>query len=114
MVSGLTQKTYEDRLKELNLSSLKDRRIRGDMILMWKMKNEKIDLSSNMFTYVSDVSSVFTRGSIQGKFAYPAWKLDLRKNFFCCRVIEKWNALPLTVKNSLTLNEFKNSYDKII
>ena len=45
MVQGLSKMSYEERLKELNLPSLEERRKRGDMIMVYKMLNglEKVD-----------------------------------------------------------------------
>ena len=37
MMKGLRAKTYEGKLKELNLFSLKKRRLRGDLIEMFKL-----------------------------------------------------------------------------
>ena len=39
MVSGLRGKTYTDRLKEVGLTSLEERRKRGDMIQVWKTRH---------------------------------------------------------------------------
>ena len=36
MVVGLRAKSYEGKLKELNLTTLKERRERGDLIQVWK------------------------------------------------------------------------------
>ena len=37
--------------------------------------------------------------------------LDLRRNFFTHRVVNKWNNLDQSVKTAASLNEFKNKYD---
>ena len=39
-------------------------------------------------------------------------RLDLRKHFFSVRIPPIWNALPLPVRQSTSVNQFKNSYDK--
>ena len=62
MVSGLKGKTYEDRLKEVGLTTLKVRRERGDMIQVWKILHEKEDVKPNhCFTF----ASVIQRGAPQ-------------------------------------------------
>ena len=44
LVNKLRNKEYEDRLKDLKLTKLEDRRIRGDMILTYRLLNGKEDL----------------------------------------------------------------------
>ena len=42
----------------------------------------------------------------------PPARLELRRNFFSIRVIEKWNSLPSAVKNSKNVYQFKMAYKK--
>ena len=39
-------------------------------------------------------------------------RLDLRKNFFSVRTPPTWNALPLLLRQSSSVNQFKIGYDK--
>ena len=39
-------------------------------------------------------------------------RLNIRKNFFSQRVVNDWNALPVIVVESESVNSFKNNYDK--
>ena len=41
MVVGLKSSTYEGKLKEINLTSSEERRLRGDMIQVWKYMHDK-------------------------------------------------------------------------
>ena len=43
-VTNLKSKTYEDKLRELGLDSLKDRRKRGDLIQMYKVCSRKLNV----------------------------------------------------------------------
>ena len=45
MVSGLEKVPYEERLERLNLTTLKTRRIRGDLIEVFKIFKGLVDLS---------------------------------------------------------------------
>ena len=36
------------------------------------------------------------------------------KNFFSQRVVNDWNALPVSVVDSDSVNSFKNNYDKYV
>ncbi len=44
MVKGMRQLPYEDRLRRLNIFSLERRRLRGDLILAYKMSHGRLDL----------------------------------------------------------------------
>ena len=41
----------------------------------------------------------------------PKFKLDIRKNFFSCRVVDPWNNLPEEVRRSEDVVAFKKNYD---
>ena len=64
MVSGLKSITYEDRLAEVGLTSLVDRRRRGDMIEVWKILHGKENVEkSKRFTLAADAAQRPTRQS---------------------------------------------------
>ena len=39
------------------------------------------------------------------------FKLEIRRGFFVHRVVNPWNALPATVVNAATLEDFKRKLD---
>ena len=41
----------------------------------------------------------------------PPCRLDIRKHFFCARVVREWNSIPEVAKNANSINKFKNLYD---
>ena len=49
MISGLQSKEYEDKLKELNLQSLEERRIRYDMMHVFKLMHNYDDVERRQF-----------------------------------------------------------------
>ena len=57
--------------------------------------------------------SVSDDGTITGtqNLLKPKSKLDLRKNFFTCRVVNNWNNLPADVKEAGSVDDFKIQYD---
>ena len=98
---------YEERLKLLKLYSLKGRRIRGDLIQVYKIFQGIDDIDSKilpMATYNSTRNQGF---KIRTRYC----KRDIRKYTFSNRVAETWNSLPLETKNAPTLNSFKNRID---
>ena len=116
ITSGLLSQNYEDRLKELGLLSLVERRERGDMIETWKILHRVEDIDpSTLFSLSADVASRNTRQSSDPlNIVKPASRLEIRRNFFSVRVCDSWNALPLDIRMSGTLNSFKNNYDSWI
>ena len=79
LVFSLKKLSYEDRLRKLNLPTLKFRRLRGDMIEVYKIvtgkygKNNTLELKLSNFKY--------TRGN-QYKLYQNQSKFDIRKYFF--------------------------------
>ena len=109
LIKNIKYLTYTDRLKHLNLPTLKYRRIRGDMIEVYKILTNR---------YHKDVNLHFernldqrTRGHSQ-KLVTIRCHYDLRKFSFGVRVINIWNSLPEKVVSADTVQTFKNRLDK--
>ena len=102
------QLSYEERLKYLKLPTLKYRRIRGDMIEMYKLTHGLYDTSSSVkFTYNVNAR---TRGHRFKLYPHHV-KYDLRRYFFTNRAFNIWNSLPESVVDACTVNAFKNRLD---
>ena len=116
MTSGLSSGTYMERLAELDLTTLEERRQRGDMIQTWKILHGHDDVKEETwFTRKNRVSTVNTRlNSSPFNLELKRAKSELRNNSFSIRVVNSWNSLPDLVKGSTTLNSFKNSYDRYV
>ena len=54
IVSGYGNLSYEERLSELGLPKLKDRRLRGDMILTYRLMNGLEDIYYRKFFTLND------------------------------------------------------------
>ena len=116
MVSGLEGKTYEERLKECGLTTLEDRRKRGDMIEVFKILHGLEDVeSSTWFRMTMEEASHNTRMAGHPlNINKPRCNLDLRKHFFSVRCCDSWNNLPNNIRECKTLISFKNAYDRWI
>ena len=94
LVGNLRNMPYENRLKILNLPTLKYRRIRGDMIEVFKTINCIYDEHTS-------VDFKFAQYSLTRGHRYKLYPMhvnyDLRKYSFSNRVISLWNSLPLTI-----------------
>ena len=115
MTSGLKSDNYEDKLKEVGLSTLKQRRMRGDMIQTWKILHghDNVD-EKTWFVRAAETAARTTRQS-DSRFNIVGSRAntDLRKNTFSIRVVNKWNSLPEELKSVSTLVAFKNMFDKL-
>ena len=102
--------SYEERLKHLDIYSIKDRLMRGDMILMYRIMKDDINIRKTDLFSLKEHSR--TRGHHLKVHTGPPCKLDIRNKFFSQRVIEPWNTLPEYVVCSSTIDAFKHNYDK--
>jgi hypothetical protein len=113
MVSGLKSHDYNDRLRELEMSTLSQRRDELDMTEMFKIMTKKSAVDHNIWFEKASRDGVMTRQAADPlNVMIPAARLDIRKNFFSVRVCDKWNSLPSEVKNSANVKIFKTSYRK--
>ena len=115
MVTGLRSTTYQDKLKELGLTTLEERRIRGDMLLTWRARSGNLGLGPNYWFTSSDRQcNVATRQSSSvGCVTKPRYNLDIRKNFYTVRAVDTWNSLPADIKQCGDINTFKEKYDNL-
>jgi len=103
-LTGLRDKSYNERLEVCQLISLELRRLHTDLILCYKIVKSQIDLKFDDF-FVFDTYTT-TRGH-NFKLRALRCRANCRRNFFSVRIIPVWNSLPYSLVNCVTLVEFK-------
>ena len=110
MISGLKSGSYEEKCKELNIDTLEVRRERQDLLEAYKIIHSEEDNSKKVLVRQIERAGAATRTTADPwKLSVPRARLDIRKNNFASRVPEKWNKLPLEIKNAPNLISFKNA-----
>ena len=115
-VSNLRGKSYSERLIELEMDTLEERRKRGDLVQAYRVISGKDNVSpATWFQFCQpreeEVSTRQTTGHLNVGPKHP--KGEIRKNFWSVRVTEPWNSLPNLVKSAETVNCFKNALDNL-
>ena len=99
---------YNDRLQQLKLESLQSRRIKNDLILLYKILNSLVDMQfTDYFKFSNFSRHNLHRHNLHLVRTKPA-KNPCRQNFFSMRVIEYWNKLPTNTVTSPSLSIFKH------
>ena len=110
MITEYRNMTYEKRLEKSGLLSLEMRRLRADLIQVYKILHGIDDIPTETLFQKSE--STQTRGH-NLKLYKKHSRLDVRKFFFSQRIISEWNALPSEIVNSGSVNEFKNRIEPL-
>ena len=106
MIPQLKQLDYQERLEKLKLFSLKYRRLRGDLIEMYK-------LTHNCYNKIQ-LPLPFNHANTRGhcfKLLVNRNTKDPRRNFFTERICQDWNKLPNNITEAESLTIFKHRLD---
>jgi hypothetical protein len=113
MISGLKGQTYEDRLKELGITTLEERRHQADMVQTFKILHGYDKVNSETLFVRADQANLPTRSATGPlNLRQQAARLEVRRNFFSQRVVEDWNKIPSTIKMACSVKSFKERYKK--
>jgi hypothetical protein len=88
------------------MPTLKYRRMRGDMIEVFKIINDMYDPLTTV-----DMFELNTRGHSK-KMMIKTSRLNVRKYTFVVRIVEIWNSLPESVIQAKTVKQFEIGLDE--
>ena len=121
MVSDVRGETYEEKLEDAGLTTLEDRRKRGDATETFKTLKGLNGIGKEKWFEIESENSRATRRNTEiteeGErrknelLIIDTARLEIRKNFFSIRAARAWNGIPEEVKEQKTVNAFKNAYD---
>ena len=110
MIPGM-EHFYEDRLKELRLFILENRRLQGDLIVAFQYLKGSYRKEGDR--HFSRACGDRTRGN-GFKLKEGRFRLYIRKKSFTARVMSHWNKFPRDVVDALALESFKVKLDKAL
>ena len=114
LVPEIKNISYEERLRVLKLPTLVYRRIRGDMIELYKLTHKLYNYDQNIIVKFREKSAI--RTDLRGHkhiIDIIYIKSKVKKHFLSNRIAKLWNSLPSKVVDSVKLNHFKNNLDKL-
>jgi hypothetical protein len=110
LVPGLADLPYPERLRLLKLPSLTHRRLRGDLIEMYKLTHGIYNIDTSWLPLRGQQHHATRGHQYHVKIQYC--NLEVRKNCFSLRAAQPWNNLPEEVVQAPSVNAFKARLDK--
>ena len=109
MIPEIRNHSYHQRIQDLDLISLVQRRLRGQLIELFKHLNGFTTASARgLFDYDLNDRTRNNGANIIVKH----FNTSVAQHFYPIKITTTWNALPSEVVSSRTVNSFKNSLDK--
>merc|ERR1712035_113400 len=99
---------YEEILEKLEITTLEERRERGDAINMYRCLTGKHFIGKEDFVKLTEGR---TRGH-KLKIQKTKGKNDIKKYSFPNRAVERWNILSPEVVKAKNIGDFKNKYNE--
>ena len=96
---------YEARCKYFGLCSLEFRRLINDLCYTYKIVHNKLDVNDCLLRYNNNS---YMRGH-NFRLKVEHMRVNCRKHFFCCRVVEPWNSLPKEIVSLQTVKLFRSN-----
>ena len=109
LIDNFKYLSYDKRLQKVQMTSLEKRRVRGDLIQVFKLFTGIDKLDYKKFFSINCNRTL--RGH-QYKIFKDRSRTELRRNCFSQRIVNVWNELPIEVVSAETLDIFKKRVDE--
>ena len=111
IITELAEMPYEERLRAMELTTLEQRRERGDLIQVYKLVNGMDEVDNEKLILREEGTKRSTR-SHSKKLMKGRCLRDVKKYSFPQRCIEAWNNLSEDVVSATSVHSFKEKLDK--
>ena len=109
MIPEIRNHSYHQRIQELDLITLVQRRLRGQLIEVFKYLNRFTTASARGLIDCHLNDRTRNNGA---KLIVKHFNTSVARRFYQIKITTTWNALPNEVVTSRTVNSFKNNFDK--
>ena len=113
MVSRLKSTVYTERLQELGLETLEERRHQADMKMVHAIMHRRGNLDPNTWFETQNTHRNLRSTADPLNIRKKKGKTEIRNNFFSIRVVDHWNKIPQELKAVENHIRFKNNYKKL-
>ena len=122
LLSDVHGGSYEEKVKKAGLTTLAERRERGDAIEAFKTLNGFNRVNKDEWFFIEEDDARPTRRNTNiedGKetrrknvLKEEHARLEVRRNFYNVRAAKTWNRIPDEVRQQKSVNGFKSAYDR--
>ena len=109
MIPEIRNHSYSQRVKDLNLISLEQKRLRGQLIEVFKF-TRRFNNATVRGLFDLDFNNR-TRNNRE-KLIVKCFNTSIAQHFYPIKITTTWNALPSNIVSSRTVNTFKNRLDE--
>ena len=102
LLSDVRGNSYEEKLEKIGLTTLAERRERGDAIEAFKTLNGYNRVKKEKWFQIEEDDARPTRRNT---------RLEIRRNCYSLRAAKIWNTIPDAVREQRSINAFKNAFD---
>jgi len=114
MVSGLKSDQYSERLVELGMPTLEERRHQADMAMVHKLTNRRGGLDpAQWFEMAADGTRATRSAANPRNLRMRQGRMEVRRNFFSVRVVDSWNNIPDIVRAVGKSEQFQQQYKQL-